>query len=301
MRILAALLCLMVSIAPVTGGRKSVPSGKVLELGVKLSGDKTFMGQPILYTETLTVPYGLEVSGVAKVTDPVFAGFEIEEIGTEAPHNEQRKGETVTIGGLRSFILFPKHSGTLKLGGGSYLIQTRRPVRTYDPLFGEVLNYAVDEKELAANVVSVRVRELPGKAPAGFCGIVGEYTLEYEVPEGRISVGNDAVFLLRIKGKGYLKSNDLPNLRELFPESLAVKSMSVEPRTQITFDGLMSEAEFEFTFVPSEEGDIQLPALGIPVFNPKKALYEVITVEPVLIQVQPAPKVRKEPTILVKF
>ncbi len=276
-------------------------SEKVLELGVKLSDNKTFMGQPILYTETLAVPQGLEVSGVAKITDPVFAGFDIEEIGTEAPQREQRKGEMVTVGGLRSFILFPKHSGNLKLGGGSYLIQTRKPVRKFDPIFGEVLNYSVDEKELSANVVSVKVRELPGKAPAGFCGTIGEYSLEYEVPAGRILVGEDAVFLLRIKGKGYLRSDNLPNLRELFPEALAVKSMSVEPSAQITSEGLLSEAVFEFTFVPSAEGDMQLPALGIPVFNPRKALYEVITVEPMLIQVQSAPKLLKEPTILVKL
>lgn len=291
----------MMSVVPAIAGSKTASPEKVLELGVKLSDNKTFIGQPILYTETLTLPRGLEVSGVTKVTDPVFAGFDIEEIGTEAPRSEQRKGETVTVGGLRSFILFPKHSGTLKLGGGSYLIQTRRPVRTYDPMFGEVLNYSVDEKELAANVVSVKVRDLPGKAPVGFCGTVGEYSLEYEVPAGRISVGEDAVFLLRIKGKGYLRSDDLPNLRDLFPEALAVKSMSVEPRAQITSEGILSEALFEFTFVPSAEGDLQLPALGIPVFNPKKALYEVITVEPMLIQVQSAPKSRKEPAILVKL
>ncbi len=277
----------------------SSKSSIVLQMESDVSSTKTYVGQPIIYTEKLVFVQSEDIGAVTPISNPVFAGFEVVEITPEPARSDFRKGEKFTVAHLRSFILFPKHKGILKAGGGSYEITKRVPTRTYHPQYGEIRSYDIETVELMAKSVPIKVKNLPAKAPAGFSGIVGNFEMSYEVPEGRIVEGEEAQFILKMEGSGYIRAEELPNLQALFPKEMGVKAISANPQICLTSEGVKTIAEFEFAFTPTKSGAVMLPGIGIHVFNPQKGEYEVVSAEPINIEVKKMPKKIKEATIYV--
>lgn len=277
----------------------SVKPALSLDIESTVSSTKTYVGQPVIYTERLVFAQSEEIGSVAPINNPVFAGFEVVEITPEPSYSSLRKGEKFTIAHLRSFILFPKHKGTLKVGGGSYEITKRIPTRTYHPQYGEIRSYDIENVDLMAKAVTIKVKDLPAKAPTGFSGIVGNFEMSYEVPDGRIVEGEEAQFILKMEGLGYIRAENLPNLEKLFPKEMKVKAVSANPQVRLTPEGIKTIAEFEFSFIPAKSGDVMLPGIGIHVFNPQKGEYEVVSAEPINVEVVKMPKKIKEATIYV--
>lgn len=246
-----------------------------------------YVGQPVVYSDWLVFPTGTEIAGVAPVTNPFFGGLKFSEIAPMAAQTIDKREKTRA--GLRTFILFPDSVGKYNIGGSAYSVFVRKPVRTYSAVRGEFFSYSDEEISLSNPIVKLHVRRLPGNAPADFKGIVGEYTLVYEIPEGRIEPGKEAQFILRLEGAGYLMPDNLPALQELLPRELHVKTVSVSPETRITPEGVRSIAEFECSFTPEKAGLIQLPPIGFTVFNPNKGKYERIEADTAVITISSEP------------
>lgn len=281
MKVLTAILSLFVTFASSAADEAQIKSEST-------SSPRTvYVGQPVVFSDWLIFPTGTEIAGVASAVNPFFGTLKFSEI---APMAAQTIGKKDKIrAGLRSFILFPDSVGKYSIGGGAYRVLVRKPVRTYDAVRGEHFSYTDEEVALSNSTVKLSVRKLPGNAPADFKGLVGEYTLVYEIPEGRIEPDKQAQFILRLEGAGYIMPDNLPVLQELLPRELNVKTVSVSPETRITPEGVRSIAEFECSFTPQKAGMIQLPPIGFTVFNPEKGKYERIEADTAVITISNKP------------
>ncbi len=201
---------------------------------------------------------------------PVFEGFWVE---TFPIHATEPKYDTSKVMWRTTVFrrgLFPTRGGKLEL--------PRIELR-YTDADGMEVQQPLDPPRLT-------VLPLPKEGrPATFRGIVGQPKLETTVHETSVAIGRS--FRLRVEAHGAANLWDLnfAGLETIFAGKAEV--FPVKPRVVTgELDGRITVRKtFDFDLVPQSEGELAIPALVLPYFDPDDARYKIARSLPLTVQV----------------
>jgi hypothetical protein len=197
---------------------------------------------------------------------PDARGFVIKELDDEAGAG------FITLDGVEyarqhavTYALIPTAPGWYSIEGGTCIVTMQRR----DSFFPFPRQSRLFFESKSVEVVAVPV----AGAPAGYTGVVGEFTLTAECAPGPVPLYGEKAVTVRVAGRGNLMTLGKP---EVSGTRGRVKIISEEGRAEVraASSGLEGEKTFTFTAIPEEAGDIVLGEFSLSYFNPRTERYE---------------------------
>ena len=140
-----------------------------------------------------------------------------------------------------------------------------------------------EEVEVSTDAVALQIQPLPGGAPAGFKGAVGQFTLESKMVPEQVNEGEPVTWTLTLKGTG-----NWPMSVELPARTIPNQIRTIQPKLRKEFNGtdIFTGAVVEdLVMIPSQSGEYELPSVKFVFFDPKKKSYETAEAKPPKITV----------------
>lgn len=139
------------------------------------------------------------------------------------------------------------------------------------------------EVEAVAAPVPIQVEPLPGNAPAGFKGAVGQFVLESKMVPEQVGEGEPVTWTLTLRGTG-----NWPMGVELPARSVPNQIRTIQPKLRREFNGteIFTGAIVEdLVMIPTQSGEFELPPVKFSYFDPKKKAFETLEAKPPKISV----------------
>jgi hypothetical protein len=251
-------------------------------LEIQLGADEVWVGQPVPLTVTLFT--ALRVTNVNWRAQPSFTNFWVEKIDVnpEAEAFRRRINDRIYTGyPVERRMLVPPSPGEFKVEPYVAQMQVRQSGGDVFDIFSFGRTHTIVRK---TPELTVKVKQLPPGQPEDFGGAVGRFSLDVTVDRDRAAV-NDAVALrATIEGEGSLQSVDAPVFEP--PPGVRVFDSKITEATQRITGTMSSRKTWEWILVPLDPGEVQLPELRFPYFDPDRASYEVARSEPLLLAVE---------------
>ena len=139
---------------------------------------------------------------------------------------------------------------------------------------------------LSTEPITVTARELPG-APAGFSGLVGEFSVKASVSATTMAAGESLTQKIVVSGGGNI--NMIGNLP--LDELDGFKVYRDQPQVEISrsINGIRGSKTFSRALVPMRAGRAELPETRLVYFDPTRETYVTATAPVVALEVTPNP------------
>jgi hypothetical protein len=120
--------------------------------------------------------------------------------------------------------------------------------------------------------------------PADFTGAVGRLSLEAHVDSGAAKVGDPLVLTVRVTGDGNVSFFPRPDVRVPWGQLVPA-----EERVQLDSSATVVRGakEFDWVITPAKSGDVEVPSIRYPFFNPYTERYELAVTSPQRVSVAP--------------
>ena len=189
------------------GGAQQQAASAVAEddiiLRASVSRTSVFKGEPVRVTFKIYTRVPLGRSENEKF--PSFNGFWSQELDTSNSkwQRESYNNKVYESRVLGEYLLYPLQSGALQIDPFQLTVTAHsinhRPRRSiFDDMMGGGPDILEEKKLIRSQPITITVNELPGGAPEGFEGAVGNFTMEADPPSGTINA-NSAVTYTRSK------------------------------------------------------------------------------------------------------
>ena len=262
----------------------SIPD-KDIFLRFALSKTDVVLGEPI--TATLKLYQRVNIAGFENVKLPTFNGFWSQEV--QAPTNIEFHRESVddkiyNAALIRSYVIIPQQTGTLVIEPAEMvcLVNVRRELRSSNPLdifFQD--DYQTLRKRVTSTSYKVRVSGLPGGAPAGFGGGVGNFTLSARLSKDSLKAHDAASLLVTVSGRGNVSLLEAPKIA--FPPDFEVYDTKVTEN--VTAGGTQGSKTFEYPFIPRSHGDFTLGPVTYSYYDTGTRSYQTLQSQPLELSV----------------
>lgn len=199
---------------------------------------------------------------------PAFTGFWSEQQGdSQTDYTLDAAGRAYRVTELQT-ILFPTVVGEVTIEPAALTIP------------GDFFTRGM---KLQTQPVTLNVRPLPDNAPANFQGAVGQFDIRAQADTTATEVNETVTLQVTLSGQGNLSGVADPQWKEgpewrAFDSEAAVESEFV--------DGVLrGMRRYERLLVPTQPGDLLLPAIEYTFFNPESESYETVSTEPIIVNV----------------
>lgn len=273
--------------------RPEAPSTSSSDIFVRTIVNKT----NVYEQEALQISYRLYVAGVdfAQMGNtlklPEMTGFlkQEMELGNrqfELEHYNGRNYQAVT---LFSYLLYPQHSGDIKIDAAQFeailRVQTHQQVRSiFDDFFGTYENVS---RALTAPAVTIHVNPLPAGKPAGFSGAVGQFTITPSISTTDIQANEAVTLSLNIRGTGNMKLIKTPAVD--WPEGFEPYDPKVTNNFKPSNSGFTGNKSIEYLAIPRAAGDYTIPELSFSYFDIQEGKYKTLSTPAYTLHVRRAP------------
>lgn len=273
--------------------RPEAPSTSSSDIFVRTIVNKT----NVYEQEALQISYRLYVAGVdfAQMGNtlklPEMTGFlkQEMELGNrqfELEHYNGRNYQAVT---LFSYLLYPQHSGDIKIDAAQFeailRVQTHQQVRSiFDDFFGTYENVS---RALTAPAVTIHVKPLPAGKPAGFSGAVGQFTITPSISTTDIQANEAVTLSLNIRGTGNMKLIKTPSVD--WPEGFEPYDPKVTNNFKPSNSGFTGNKSIEYLAIPRAAGDYTIPELSFSYFDIQEGKYKTLSTPAYTLHVRRAP------------
>jgi hypothetical protein len=224
---------------------------------------------------TVTVYLYTRIGGQPQITQmPTTDGFWVHRFDPVRSGSDRQivHGIPFRVLVIDRLAAFPLRSGDLTIGAPELRLEQAS-------IFG-LMNNGQGAVERRGVPVTLHVRPLPQPAPAG--AVVGRYEMSAAVDRDAAEVGDAITLTVTVRGAGNL--NDvrvelppLPGVRVLPPE--------IDDRLTTDADLVGGERSFRFLLLPETPGDLTVPALALPYFDPTTETYGRAETAPIAITV----------------
>ncbi|MDR2814314.1 MAG: BatD family protein [Prevotellaceae bacterium] len=272
------------------GGQKPAVAGGSdgsLYLGVALNKTEVYRGECIV-ASTKIYTRGNSIRGFENVKKPTYNGFWSQDVDVPQEINFAREnvsGVVYDAGLLWKQLLFPQQSGELTLSPSEIdvIIQVRTRSRDmFEDFFGG--GYQNIRKHLQSKTIKVKVKDLPGGAPASFSGAVGSFKIESSLSKQQL-VANDATTLtIRISGNGNLKLINQPKVD--LPVDFEMYDTKTTDAIKNSDAGASGYRQFEIPLIPRSAGEFTIPPIEFSYFNPATGKYATLYTKEQAISVE---------------
>ena len=253
---------------------------------LNLSKREAVVGEPI--TATLKIYQRANLTGFEDAKFPKFNGFWSQEVDT--PQNIEFQREQVgdkmfNAAVLRRWVLIPQKSGTLTIDPSEVVCLVN--VRTQRPKTGSIFDdffendYVTQRQRVMTPAIGVKVTALPGGAPAGFSGAVGEYSVSARISKDSLRTHDAASLIVTVTGKGNVSLVEAPKIS--FPpdfEAYDVKATSATDKS-----GTNGSKTFEYPFIPRSPGSFTLPPVRFSYYDVKGRRYATASTDSLRLSV----------------
>lgn len=251
-------------------------------LEARLGTDEAWVGEPVPLTVTLLA--ARVVSDPSWISRPSFDRFWAETLDVASDGEAQRRRI-----GDQLFRAYPVERRVLVAPSPGeftiepYVMQLRTAVRSGDvfDLFSFGRSETIVRK---SEPLALRVRQLPPGAPAGFGGAVGRFTLVVALDRSTAAVDDAVALRATVEGTGVLQSVAPPSLEA--PADLKLFEPKVTETTSKAGETIRSRKTWEWILVPLRPGELRLPELRFPFFDPDAERYEVAARTPGVLVVE---------------
>ncbi len=251
-------------------------------LEVELGAEQVWVGQPVPLTVTLfAIP---RVTNVAWRSRPSFSSFWVESVDL-VPENEmyrRRIGDRVfNAFPIERRMLVPPSPGEFTIEPYVAQMQVRAGGGDVFDIFSMGRTQTVVRK---TPELRLKVRQLPAGRPEGFSGAVGRFELDVKMDRERAATNEAVALRATVEGEGSLQSVDAPIFEP--PAGLKVFDAKITESTQRITDKMRSRKTWEWILVPLDPGEVELPDVRFPYFDPVTTSYEVARSEPLRLVVE---------------
>lgn len=268
-------------------GSKSSSIGKDdIMLGIDLSKSSVYEGEALVATMKLY----FRNQNVASVNDarfPDMEGFTAQEIDlgdNVQATTEQYNGGTYRAYPIRQWLLFPQHSGEIKIKPGSLtaIAQVYTGRRSFwDDPFNVYQNVQVPVTS-AERTVTVKI--LPAGKPASYMNAVGEFSVKSELTSDHVKANDAIIYRVTIEGTGNLKYVREPMPE--FPADFEVYDPKIDMNSRTTRNGVTGKKVIEYTIIPRFAGEFKIPSLAFSYFNTRTGSYQTLNTDEFMLTVE---------------
>ena len=254
-------------------GNVSTDTGELF-MRLYLSKHDAMVGEPI--TATLKIYQRANLTGFEDAKFPKFNGFWSQEVDTPQSIEFQREqvgDKMYNAAVLRRWVLIPQKAGTLTIDPAEIVclvnVRTQR-ARTgsiFDDFFEN--DYVTQRQRVSTPAQNVKVTALPGGAPTGFTGAVGEYGVSAKLSKDVLKTHDAASLIVTVTGKGNVSLVEAPKLD--FPPDFEVYDVKATSATDKS--GTNGSKTFEYPFIPRSPGDFVLPPVRFSYYDVKNHRY----------------------------
>jgi hypothetical protein len=141
------------------------------------------------------------------------------------------------------------------------------------------------DRTLQTRPVEVAVQPWPQGAPADFKGAVGKFDINAKVDATETKVNEPVTLEVVLTGEGNINTAGDP----VWTEGEEWRSFEEQSTTTSTKqDGkIVGQKVYERLLIPTEAGQLTIPAISYSYFDPETAVYETTSTEPITINVLP--------------
>ncbi len=250
----------------------------------------------------------LELRTAINLIDPQFLDMAFDGFWTETIAENERNSQV--IGGDQWDILrfrkalYPLISGELKIPARTLKARIRDnrrnrslPFDNFDPFDFNILDNffgggSLKDVSISSNELKVTVKELP-PPPENLPRwgmqniIVGETTLELNVPPGDLSVGDSKSVELAVVSTGNL--NPLKGAEIKVPDSVKLYEEAPESKSFESGGNLMQKKTFRLSLVALQPGEVVIPAIELGYFDTSEEAYRAARTQPIRFRVSGEP------------
>jgi len=225
-----------------------------------------YQGEQVLYT--LRLYQALDPYGQVEYQPPAFSGFWSKQLPDQQTYVTQAGGRTYRVTELQQ-VLFPTVAGPVAIDAARFFLPA--------DFMG------ARGAEIASQPLTLDVQPLPAGAPASFQGAVGQYRMEAAVDKTEAVVGDAVTQRVAITGVGNIEQVADP----AWPDDAAWRAFDSKSTTDSQFQDsrLVGIRRIERVLVPTQPGDLTLPAAEFSYFDPEAGQYRTIGAEPVSVSV----------------
>jgi tetratricopeptide (TPR) repeat protein len=142
-----------------------------------------------------------------------------------------------------------------------------------------------ESHQLRSEVIPLFVVDPPQAGrPSDYSGAVGRLAIEAHVDSGVAKVGDPLVLTVRIAGDGNVSFFPRPEVRVPWGQLVPA-----EERVQLDSSSTVVRGakEFDWVITPARSGDVEVPSIRYPFFNPYTEHYELAVTSPQHVSVAP--------------
>lgn len=246
-----------------------------LFLKASVSSSSAYEQEALVYTVKLYTTYSA-IKFIGATSAPKFEGFVVEESKMRDTqfNYETYNGQTYATAVIARYIIFPQMAGNLKVIGNTYTVSVDQREYYSDPFWGNISYSTPLQLNVTPNDLVVAVKPLPSPRPADFSGGVGNFQLYVDVPSTDLKSNQAASVVYTVTGSGNLKYVHLPDLNALYPKELEVYSPTSDVNVSVGASNVSGTVKFDYSFMPLETGEYNVPEVALVYFNPSTGRYE---------------------------
>lgn len=249
-----------------------------LFLKANVSKTSVYEQEALVYTVKLYTTYDA-IKFIGATATPKFEGFVVEESKdvSSSLSYENYNGKTYATAVIARYIIFPQLTGNLKVLGNTYTVSVNDREYYHDPFWGNMSYSKPLQLNVSPNDLSVNVKALPSPKPADFSGGVGKFSITSSLPSANLKTNQAASVVYTVSGEGNIKYVTLPDLNVIYPDELEVYSPKTDIKTSVGGSNVSGSVKFDYSFMPLEEGEFDIPAIKLVYFDPSTGKYETST------------------------
>ena len=249
-------------------------SGQDFYVEAEVEDPLPYIGQETAYVFRFYMPINSLVQP-RDYDDPDFIGFWSTDETNEGTYTTQAAGRAYRVTELRT-ILFPTVTGKLTIGPSALTV----PIAMSGSFFRR-------DATLTTKPVEVNVRPLPDGAPDGFTGAVGQLDIRARVDRRVGVVGDPLTLTVTVTGRGNFANMPDPAWPDM-PEWRSFDGAATID-TSVNSGRVSGRKVYERVLIPNRAGDLEIPAIVYPYFDPEAGEYWTASTEPIRVSVAPAP------------
>ena len=240
--------------------------GQNFFIEAEVDNPNPYQGEQVLYTFRFYQAESL--FDQPEYQAPAFTGFWSEELNDDqVNYTTEAAGRPYRVTELQA-VLFPTGIGKV----------TIEPAKLTIP--GDFFSRG---QVLQTQPVNLNVRPLPDNAPANFQGAVGQFNIVAQADTAETEVNETVTLNVALSGQGNMENLADPLWAE--GEEWRAFDSKATVNTQFTNGALSGTRSYERLLVPTQPGDLLLPAVEYSFFNPQTESYETVSSEPIIVHV----------------
>jgi BatD DUF11 like domain len=171
--------------------------------------------------------------------------------------------------------LFPTHSGRLE-------------VKPFRAKVASLSSSPGRSSNLASRAVTIRVKPLPGNPPAGFDPTyVGRFRVESSVDRNQIEASESLTLVVKVSGEGAVRRTEAPKLA--FPGFSFRAPRDTQDSLDVSSGTVRGERVYRYWTTPEQGGQLTIPPIEVPYFDPHSGSYKTASSRPIPILVRGDP------------